>query len=166
MLFSYDVVGGLEGVGRWLTVWKKFSLCAGTLTGRWYTPQTDYCDFFSTVTAAETFERIRRDKPNFKLTDGLRELIDAVGKPFRDLIADVDRWVSRVAQTRDNYVVHPGLRGNPDGEDLYWQAELVYTLVVLRLLRECGLQGAALPNRDNSEPIRRLADQADRSGSG
>ena len=34
MLFTYDVIGGLEGVGRWLTVWKEFSLCAGTLTAK------------------------------------------------------------------------------------------------------------------------------------
>ena len=170
MLFTYDVIGGLEGVGRWLTVWKKFSLCVGTLTSRWYTPQTGYSDFFSTVTAAETFERIRREQQIVKLNDGLRELICAVGKPFRDLVADVNRWVSRIVQTRDNFVVHPGLRGNPDGEDLYWKTELVYTLVVLRLLRECGLQEATLPNRDSSEPMRRLAgslaDQADRSGGG
>ena len=170
MLFTYDVVGCLEGVGRWLTVWKEFSLCAGTLTSRLYTPQTGYNDFFSTVTAAETFERIRRKEQTIKLNDGLRELISAVGKPFRDLIADVNRWVNRIVQTRSNYVVHPGLCGDPDGEDLYWKTELVYTLVVLRLLRECGLQEAALPNRDNSEPMRRLAgrlaDQADRSGGG
>ena len=170
MLFTYDVIGGLEGVARWLTVWRKFSLCAGTLTSRWYTQQTGYSDFFSTVTAAETFERIRRNDQIVKLNDGLRELISAVGAPFRDLVTDVDRWASRIARTRDNYVVHPGLRGNPDGEDLYWKTEAVYTLVVLRLLRECGLQEAALPNRDNSEPMRRLAgrlaDQADRSGGG
>ncbi len=157
VLFTYDVIGGLEGVARWLTVWKKFSLCAGTLTNRWYTPQTGYSDFFTTVTAAETFERIRRKKQTVKLDDGLRELISAVGKPFRDLIADVNRWVSRIVQTRSNYVVHPGLCGDPDGEDLYWTTELVYTLVVLRLLRECGLPEAALPSRDNSEPMRRLA---------
>ena len=170
MLFTYGVIGGLEGVDRWLTVWKKFSLCVGTLTSRWYSPQIGYSDFFSTVTAAETFERIRRNKQIVKLNDGLRELICAVGKPFRDLVADVNRWVNRIVQTRDNYVVHPGLRGDPDGEDLYWKTELVYTLVVLRLLRECGLQEAALPNRDNSEPMRRLAgrlaNQADRSGGG
>ena len=170
MLFTYDVIGGLEGIGRWLTVWTKYSLCAGTLTSRWYTPQTGYSDFFNTVTAAETFERIRRKKQIVKLSDGLRELVCAVGKPFQDLVADVNRWASRIVQTRDNFVVHPGLRGNPDGEDLYWKTELVYTLVVLRLLRECGLQEAALPNRDNSEPMRRLArrltDQADRSGGG
>ena len=148
-------------------MWKKFSLCAGTLTSRWYTPQTAYSDFFSTVTAAETFERIRRNQ-KVRLNDALRELISAVGEPFRDLVADVDRWASRIARTRDNYVVHPGLRGNPDGKDLYWKTEAVYTLVVLRLLRECGLHEAALPNRDNSEPMGRLAgrlaDQAGRSG--
>ena len=168
MLFTYDVIGGLEGVASWLTVWKKFSLCAGTLTSRWYTPQTGYSDFFSTVTAAETFERISRNDQTIKLDGGLRALISAVGKPFRDLVADVDRWASRIARTRDNYVVHPGLCGNPDGEDLYWQTELVYTLVVLRLLVECELEEAALPSCDNSEPMRRLAgglaDQADRSG--
>ena len=157
MLFTYDVIGGLEGVGQWLKVWKKFSLCAGTLTSRWYTPQTGYSDFFSTVTAAEAFERLRRGEQSVKLNDGLRELICAVGKPFRDLVADVNSWVSRIVQTRDNYVVHPGLRGDPDGEDLYWKTELVYTLVVLRLLRECGLQEAALPNRASSEPMMNLA---------
>ena len=170
MLFTYDVIGGLEGVALWLSVWKKFSLCAGTLTNRWYTPQTGYSDFFSTVAAAETFERIRRDEPTINLKKGLCALVSAVGKPFRDLVADVNRWASRIAKTRDNYVVHPGLRGNPDGEDLYWKTELVYTLVVLRLLRECGLQEAALPNLDNCEPMRRLAsrlaDEADRSGGG
>ena len=170
ILFTYDAIGGLEGVGRWLTVWKKFSLCAGTLTSRWYTPQTGYSDFFTTVTAAEAFERIRRSEQSVKLNDGLRELICAVGKPFRDLVADVNSWVNRIVQTRANYVVHPGLCGNPDGEDLYWKTQLVYTLVVLRLLRECGLQEAALPNRNNSEPMRRLAarlaDHAGRSGGG
>lgn len=165
MLFTYDVIGGLEGIARWLPVWKKFSLCAGTLTGRWYTPQTGYSDFFSTVAAAETFERIRRDESKVNLKKGLCELVSAVGKPFRDLVADVDRWASRIVQTRDNYVVHPGLHGNPDGEDLYWQTELVYTLIVLRLLRACGLQEGALPNRDNSEPIKRLAGRlADQAG--
>lgn len=164
MLFTYDVIGGLEGVARWLTVWRKFSLCAGTLTSRWYTQQTGYSDFFSTVTAAETFERIRRNDQIVKLNDGLRELISAVGKPFQDLIADSNTWVSRIVQTRSNYVVHPGPCGDPDGEDLYWKTELVYTLVVLRLLCECGLEEAALPNLDNCEPMRRLADHADRSG--
>lgn len=81
---------------------------------------------------------------------------------------DVDRWANRIARTRANYVVHPGLHGNPDGEDLYWKTEAVCTLVVLRLLHECGLQGAALPNRDNSKPMGRLAgrlaDRVDRSG--
>ena len=101
-------------------------------------------------------------------TTGSANSFSTVGEPFRDLVAEVDRWANRIARTRDNYVVHPGLRGNPDGEDLYWKTEAVYTLVVLRLLRECGLQKAALPNRDNSEPMRRLAgrlaDQADRAG--
>ena len=168
MLFTYDAIGGLKGVGEWLKVWKRFSLCAGTLTSRWYTPQTGYSDFFSTVTAAEAFERIRRGKQTVKLNDGLRELIRAVGKPVQDLVADVNTWVGRIAQTRDNYVVHPGLRGDPDGEDLHWKTELVYTLVVLRLLHECGLQEADLPNCGNCEPMRnlaaRLADQAARSG--
>lgn len=159
MLFTYDLVGGLDGVGRWLKVWKEFSLCAGTLTSRWYTPQTGYSDFFSAVTAAETFERIRRRKQTLKLNDALCKLVSAVGKPFRDLIADVNRWVNLIVQTRSNHVVHPGLCGDPDGEDLYWKTELVYTLVVLRLLRECGLPEAALPNRDNCEPMRRLANR-------
>ena len=105
-------------------MWRKFSLCAGTLTSRWYTPQTGYSDFFSTVAAAETFERIRRDKQTVNLKKGLCELVSAVGKPFRDLVADVNRWASCIAKTRDNYVVHPGLCGNPDGEDLYWKTEL------------------------------------------
>lgn len=113
MLFTYDVIGGLEGVARWLPVWKKFSLCVGTLTGRWYTPQTGYSDFFSTVAAAETFERIRRNDQTVNLKKALCELVSAVGKPFRDLVADVNRWASHIAQTRDNYVVHPGLRGEP-----------------------------------------------------
>ena len=158
MLFTYGVIGGLEGVDRWLTVWKKFSLCVGTLTSRWYSPQIGYNDFFSTVTAAETFERIRRNKQIVKLNDGLRELICAVGKPFRDLVADVNGWVNRIVQTRATTTwCIPDCAGTLTAEDLYWKTELVYTLVVLPAAARMRVAGGGL-----AEPRQLRADEKTR----
>ena len=146
MLFTYVDIGGLDGVGRWLTMSKKFWPAIAALTSRWYAPDLyDELQFFSMVTAAEAFERIRRRKQNLLLRQALKTLADLAGPPFQSVVGDVDGWAKRVVRTRNDHVVHRGLRGDPDGESLYWLTGSLYVLVVLCLLRECEVSEESLP---------------------
>ena len=158
MLFTYDAIGGLEGIGQWLKMSKKFRPVLGVLTSRWYTPQMyDDLHFFYMVTAAEAFERIRRQEQNINFKEALTTLATDAGAPFQALVGDVNAWAGKVVQTRNNHVVHRGLHDNLNEEYLFWLTGSVYILVVLCLLRECGLPESALPNDDNCKWMRTLA---------
>lgn len=150
-LFTYADLGGLDGIGRWLTKSKEFWPVVAALTSRWYAPELyGELQFFSMATAAEAFERIRLQKQGVKrkLTldkRTLKRLVDLAGPPFQSMVEDVNSWATRVVRTRNEHVVHRGLRGDPDGESLYWLTGSVYVLVVLCLLRECEVQEENLP---------------------
>ena len=164
MLFTCDAIGGLEGIGRWLTVSKKFRPVLGALTSRWYKPEMyDDTQFFYMVTAAETFERIRRQKQSFNFKEALTTLASDVGTPFQALVGDVEAWAAQVVRTRDNHIVHCGLHHNLDEELTLWLTESIYILVVLCLLRECGLSESVLPNDQNYRWMRRLAGKLQKS---
>ena len=146
MLFTYADLGGLDGIGRWLTKSKEFWPVVAALTSRWYAPELyDELQFFSMVTAAEAFERIRLQEQDVKFKPALKRLVALAGTPFQSMVEDVDSWATRVVRTRNEHVVHRGLRGDPDGESLYWLTGSVYVLVVLCLLRECEVQEENLP---------------------
>ncbi len=151
MLFTYADLGELDGIGRWLTKSKQFWPVVAALTSRWYAPELyDELQFFSMATAAEAFERIRLREQGVKrkLTldkRTLKGLVALAGPPFQSMVEDVNRWATRVVQTRNEHVVHRGLSKDPDGESLYWLTGSVYVLVVLCLLRECEVQEENLP---------------------
>lgn len=151
MLFTYADLGGLDGIGRWLTKSKEFWPVVAALMSRWYAPDLyDELQFFNMVTAVEAFERIRQHQRQRRgktyLEQALRTLVNLAGTPFRALVGDVDRWAKRVVRTRNEHVVHRGLRGDPDGESLYWLTGSVYALVVLCLLRECNVLDENMPS--------------------
>ena len=147
VLFTYTDLGGLKGVGRWLTMSKKFWAAIAPLMSRWYAPDLyDELQFFSMVTAAEAFYRIRvQTRKREPLERMLKRLADLAGLPFQSMLGDVDGWATRVVRTRNEHVVHRGLGGEPDGESLYWLTGAVYVLVVLCLLRECDVPEENLP---------------------
>ena len=72
------------------------------------------------ATAAEAFERIRQEEQSLKFEQALKTLAGLAGPPFQSLVGKVDDWAKRVVRTRNDHVVHYGLRGDPDGESLYW----------------------------------------------
>ena len=146
MLFTYAQLGELSGIGRWLTVAKKFWPAIAALMARWDAPDL-YLElqFFSMITAAEAFERVRLDKQDVNLKRALRKLAEVAGPPFQAMIGDIDGWATRVVRTRNEHVVHRGRSGDPHGELLYWHTCALYVLVVLCLLRECGVPEEHLP---------------------
>ena len=145
MLFTFDDIGGVDGLAAWIEVAKEFEPVVGLLTSHWFMP-TLYVEnrFFNAITAAETLQRIRCKKQNIDFLKTLKALASQAGETFSSLVGDAEAWAKRVRQTRINRVVHRGLFESGDSDELYWLAESVYFLVVLSLLRECGVPETAM----------------------
>ena len=98
MLFTFDDIGGLEGVAKWLKVAEKYSVAIGPLMNQWYIPQTTLENrFLQCLHGAETLVRIRSQKQNIgKFNKHLLSLTDEAGSAFTALVGDVHRWISKV----------------------------------------------------------------------
>ena len=158
MLFTFDDIGGLGGIRAWLNLAGKYSVVVALLVSHWYVPPL-YQEqrYFNAVVAVETLIRIRRNKNSITLRKALGDLVQEVDSLFGPLVGDLKGWTQEVVRTRDNYVVHPGLRGNSDGYRLYLLSESIYVLVVIALLRECDVSDHSLKNIQNHEHFKWLA---------
>ncbi len=143
-MFTFDDIGGMEGVLKWLEVASRYRVVVGTLVGNMYAP-SPYAEseFFNACTAAEAFRRMQLRKQNLNLSKELPVLARHAGDVFKELVGDVDKWVKRVVQTRINVVVHRGLRSGADVNEIIWLADSLHLLIVLCLLEECGVQRKA-----------------------
>ena len=144
MLFTFSDLGGIEGIANWLQVASRYRIAVGALVGNVYAP-SPYLDsrFFNACTAAEAFRRIQLGRQSLNFGRELPVLAKQAGDAFEELVGDVDKWAKRVVRTRDNLVVHRGLRGGANTYDVLWLADSLHLLVVLCLLAECGAQKTA-----------------------
>ena len=144
MMFTFTDLGGMQGVGKWLAVASRYRMAIGALVGNLYAP-SPYLDsrFFNACTAAEAFRRIQLGRQSLNLARELPVLAEQAGDALKELVGDVDKWVKQVVRTRDNLVVHRGLRGGANTYDVLWLADSLHFLVVLCLLEECGAQKMA-----------------------
>ena len=158
MPLTFDDIGGVEGIRSWLELANKYSQLVAMLVSHWYTPPL-YQEqrYFNAVVAAEMLVRIRQKDNRVNLGAALEDLAQEVWRLFEPLVGDLKRWVREVVQTRDNNVVHPGLRGNKDGHRLYLLSESIYALVVFALLRECGVSIEALKKSHDHLYFKELA---------
>lgn len=150
MLFTFEDIGGLDGVAKWLKTSAKFRLVIDSLLSHWYLP-TIYTDdrLLNMIIAAEALHRIRIKKQNFDFCDALIDLAVLAGDPFKAIVRDVESWAKEVVQARINHLVHRGLHGNLEGKRMYDLSESLYFLVVLCLLRECGIPEETLSKMQN-----------------
>ena len=160
MLFTFDDIGGMDGVAAWLSTANELGPVVGLLTSHWYMP-TLYIEnrFFNAITAAETLQRIREPKSKDTLRDKLRGLACQVGAPFVNLVGDVDSWANIVVKTRNRRIVHRGLHENSAIDEIYWLAESVYFLLVLYLLRHSGVPKTSLEGIRNRPRCAHLSKQ-------
>ena len=116
MSFTFDDIGGVEGIRAWLNLAPRYSVVIALLVSHWYVPPLfQEQRYFNAVVAVETLIRIRRNTNDIKLRKALGDLVQEVDSLFGPLVGDLKRWTQEVVRSRDNYVVHPGLRGNSDG---------------------------------------------------
>ena len=160
MAFTFDDIGELNGVANWLELADRYRVVIGFLMNCWYEPGMSVENRFANTTiAAEALARIRVGKQKIKFNKALETLADFAGQPFKDLVGDTNSWVTKVVKTRNNHVIHTGLRGSVDASGLYWLSESLYFLVILCLLRECGIAENTLANIGKHQRFRRVTSE-------
>ena len=160
MILTFDDIGGLDGVAKWLKTSAKFRTVIDSLLSDWYLPRT-YTDnrLLNSIIAAEALERIRVQKQDVPFGDALKSLASLAGAPFREMVVDVESWAKEVVQARINHLVHRGLHESLEGKRMHDLSESLYFLVVLCLLRECGIPEETLSKLQNHRRFRWASEQ-------
>jgi hypothetical protein len=168
MYFTFDDLGGIDGIGRWLPVAADYRTELGRVMATRYREDMYLEDRIMNVSAAlDSFDKHRRANGKWvKYAKRVEQCVDLAGKPFLDLIViNPDEWVERVVTTRDD-LAHHREQFRTDGtvgdhllaEQLFW----LFALCMLRLAEA----PSAVYERINKHPqIRWLTETADTSRS-
>ncbi len=147
MLFTFEDIGGLDGVAQWLSAATRFRAVIGLLMSHWYIPEM-YTEnhFLNVIIAAEALERIRTGKQETPARRALLKIADDAGQIADVLVGDVKSWADEVVKMRAVDLVHTGLGEDPGTTRMHYLSGSVYMLVVVSLLRECGVSVTTLSN--------------------
>ena len=156
-LFTFEDIGGLEGLAKWLEVAQKYPLVIDALLSPEYRPPW-YVEsrFFDAITAAEALARLQGQYEHVNKYK-IKQLGRRAGEPFEALVGDVDKWGDRVWNAR-NALVHRGL-SEMKSHPLYTMAESLYFLIVLNLLKECGAPDGAFASIQNHHRFRSCSEE-------
>ncbi len=160
MIFTFDDIGGLTGIGEWVGVAHRYRVVIGSLMNSIYSPElSEENRFFNAVVAAEALARIKVGKQQVNLGMELASLGHEAGETFKVLVGDIATWAKTIVRTRDNFVVHPGLHEYVNSPQMFFLGESLYLLVILSLLRECGIEESTLKNIGKHQRFKRIADK-------
>ena len=97
ILLTFDDIGGVDGIARWLSVANEYRTVTGTLVSHWYRPKM-YAEYryMNVLVAAETLSRIRLQEPRINLSAELKQLAHETSGAFRALVGDIDSWAKEV----------------------------------------------------------------------
>jgi hypothetical protein len=168
MYFTFDGLGGIDGVGRWLAVAADHRTELGRVMATRYREGMVLEDRIMNVSAAlDSFDKHRRDDDDAHYVDRIKHCIALAGQPFVDLIAqDPADWAKTVKETRHD-LAHHRERFRTDGsvgDDLL--AEQLFWLFVLCMLRLMDAPDAVYEVIGKHSQIRWLTERAVDSSSG
>lgn len=139
MFFTFDDLGGMEGVCKWMESAKRHRSTLGRVMASRYRKGLFMEDkIFHSIAAIEAFARDRIGYSGVKLPGALEHCCNLAGAEFASLVGDVTEW-KRVAKShRDDIGHHYGRRPDQSGSQKYFLAESIYWLFVLCMLRDSG----------------------------
>lgn len=163
MNFSFDDIGGIEGLGAWLDIMERHRLAAYRVgSHRIRTARVPQDDFINVVAAAEGIHRNSApakdpDGGSWTLSNRIRSLAHRCGAGFTERIT-VDDWVRLLVAERNDIAHHLAKRSARDWQILVPLAETVYYLCTMTLLEQMGQRGAIEKISKNSR-FRHYADE-------
>lgn len=164
MYFTFDDLGGTDGVGRWLAVAADYRTELGRVMATRYREGTFLEDRIMNVSAAlDSFDKQRRGTGKWvEYTKRVEQCVDLAGQPFLDLIAiDPGQWVERVVRTRDDLAHHREQFRNSGSVGDSLLAEQLFWLFVLCMLRLADVPDRVYERIGKHPQIRWLTERAD-----
>ena len=143
--FSFDKLGGIDGVGRWLTVAAEYRTELGRVMATRYRAGMLTEDRIMNVCAAlDSFDKHRTSETATRYVDRIKRCIKLADWPFCDLVAPhPDEWAKTVKNARHDIAHHlDKLRAAGSVGD-HVLAEQIYWLFVICLLRLAEAPNAA-----------------------
>lgn len=135
-IFTFREMGGIEGVGRWLEVAKKYRAPLGQAMATKYTRHMFVQNrFLNYVTALEGLHRAWSGAEDSWFRTRIVELAELAGAPFDNLVGDVGAWSATVRDHRNNIAHHLGRQLHQRSSEIYYLADSGYWLFVLCMLR-------------------------------
>ena len=167
MYFTFDDLGGIDGVRRWLTVAADYRTELARVMATRYREGMVLEDRIMNVSAVlDSFDKHRRNDDDAHYVERINHCIEFAGRPFLDLIAqDFAEWAKSVKETRHD-LAHHRERFRAEGsvgdhilaEQLFW----LFAICMLRLARA---PQAVFTTISNHAQIRWLGEKAKASGS-
>lgn len=164
MYFTFDDLGGIDGVSRWLAVAADYRTELGRVMATRYREDMFLEDRIMNVSAAlDSFDKHRRQTGKWvEYAKRIKHCVDLAGQPFLDLIViDRDTWVERVVNTRDD-LAHHREQFRTDGsvgDDLL--AEQLFWLFVICMLRLANAPESVYEGISKHPQVRWLTERAD-----
>ncbi len=139
LLFTFEHLGGIDGVCRWMDAAARHRGGLGRVMGSRYAKEMFVSDRLLNCSAAlEAFDREFTKNKGSKLKTRLQRCADLAGNPFTNLVGDVSRWAEAIRLERDDVAHHFGRRIRTSGSEIYYLWETLYWLYVICTLRDSG----------------------------
>lgn len=163
LYFTFDDLGSIEGVGRWLATADNYRTELGRVMATRYSDDMYLEDRIMNVSAAlDSFDMHRRGTGKWvEYSKRVRRCVDLAGQPFLDLIAtDPTRWVRTVVDTRDD-LAHHRERFRVDGSiGEHLLSEQLFWLFAICMLRVADAPSAVFESIGRHAQFRWLTERA------
>ncbi len=139
MMFTFDDIGGIEGIAKWLDHSSEFRPVLGFLLSHWYLPRL-YLEnqFLNVVIALEALGNIHSSGKT-SLRKILKCHYDSAGHAFQSSVPDRNAWVELTAKLRGKIVHGTPLR-DTEYDRLIPLSDSIYLLTLISLLKKCGIK--------------------------
>ncbi|GAA1419002.1 ApeA N-terminal domain 1-containing protein [Catellatospora coxensis] len=135
LYFTLADLGDLEGVARWLGVARRHgSSLARVMSTRYGGADYLHNTYLSRVAALEGMDT-REHGGSAYYRQRIKRCADLAGKVFTELVGDVDAWVTKIKDDRNDMAHHKGVRLDKELAEQYYLSETAYWLYVFCLLR-------------------------------
>jgi hypothetical protein len=142
MAFTFDDIGGLAGVAKWLVAAERYRSMLGSVMNTRYVKLLVDARFSFRVAALHGLHRTwKGGEREFKVA--LRQLADLVGEPFVRLVSDPEAWFVKATRERNNLAHHYGRQIHQSSTELFYSCEVAYWLFVLSMMRLADFPDAA-----------------------
>jgi hypothetical protein len=139
LLFTFEHLGGIDGVRRWMDAAARHRSGLGRVMATRYAKEMFVSDRLLNCSAAlEAFDRDSTKIKGSNLRTRLQRCAAFAGNPFTNLVGDVNRWAETVRLERNDVAHHFGRRMRTSGSETRYLWQSLYWLYVMCILRDSG----------------------------